>query len=187
MKTQRLIIVIIAYSVLMTGGSLFAQGKLDPVRLNSLTLGFNVGAGAQYFGNGIGAGPAFKGYFEKGMWDLGPGVITLGGEFDFSLFSHRFGNDWHEAWVNLFFAARGAYHYGWNVEGLDTYAGMPAGLGLSIHSFDDHPGAKGYQAVFPYFGFFMGASYFFNDTFGVNGEVGYNATHANIGIILRIK
>ena len=89
-------------------------------------MGAGVGPGTHYFGNGIGFGPALKASFEAGMWDLGPGVITLGGEAAFSYFSHHYGNGWNESWANFIFAARGAYHYGWDVEGLDTYGGMLA-------------------------------------------------------------
>ncbi len=165
----------------------YSQGQLDPVRLNSVTISANMGSGAHYFGNGAGIGPAFKGYFEKGMWDLGPGVVTLGGEFTTSFFGQRYGNDWHENWVNLIFGARAAFHYGWDVEGLDTYAGVPAGIGFCFHSEDDFPGSSGFTPVFPYFGFFMGASWFFNKQFGITGEVGYSSTNASIGVIYKIR
>jgi hypothetical protein len=121
------------------------------------------------------------------MWDLGPGIITLGGEATFSFFSHHFGEGWNESWTNFIFGARAAWHYGWNVEGLDTYGGIPAGIGFCAHSVDDHPGNAGYTGVYPYVGIFVGASYFFNKSIGINGEVGYNSTNANIGVVFRLK
>ena len=139
---------------------MFAGGQLDPVRLNSWTINAGIGPGTHYFGNGGGFGPALKGVFEAGMWDLGPGVVTLGGEFTFSYFSHPYGaGNWHESWANFFFAARGAYHYGWDVEGLDTYGGIPAGIGFCAHNQADQAGGYGATPVFPYFGIFAGASY----------------------------
>jgi hypothetical protein len=33
---------------------------------------------------------------------------------------------------------------------------------------------------------FLGTSYFFNDFVGVNGEVGYNVTYANLGVIFKL-
>jgi hypothetical protein len=152
-----------------------------------MTLSAGLGAGTHFFGNGVGVGPAFKVAFEKGMWDAGPGVITLGGEFTHSFFSHGYGNDYRETWLNFIFGARAAYHYGWNVEGLDTYGGFPAGIGFCAYSDDDHPGSAGAQHVYPYFGVFFGASYFFNKSFGINGEVGYSSTQANIGVVYKIK
>ncbi|MDP1622983.1 MAG: hypothetical protein Q8M08_11670 [Bacteroidales bacterium] len=165
----------------------FSGGPLDPVRLGTWVINAGVGPGAHYFGNGVGFGPALKGSVEKGMWDLGPGVITLGGEVGFSFFSHRYGNGWNESWVNFIFAARGAYHYGWDVEGLDTYGGIPLGIGFCAHAWDNQPGSRGYTPVYPYAGVFFGASYFFTKTIGVNGEVGYNSTYANIGVVYKLK
>jgi hypothetical protein len=155
--------------------------------LGTWVINAGVGPGAHYFGNGVGFGPALKASFETGMWDLGPGVITLGGEATFSFFSHHYGQSWNESWINFIFAARGAFHYGWNVEGLDTYGGIPLGIGFCAHGWDDHPGNSGYTPVYPYAGIFLGASYFFTKSFGINGEVGYNSTLANIGVVFKLK
>ncbi len=181
---------IIILSMLITVGAvgtIRAEGPLDPVRLNSWIVNVGVGPGTNYFGNGNGFGPALKGSFEKGMWDVGPGVITLGGEATFSFFASRYGDGWNETWTNFIFGARGAYHYGWNVEGLDTYGGIPLGMGFSMHTWDDHPGSRGYTPVFPYGGIFFGASFFFNKSVGINGEFGYNSTYANIGMVFKLK
>jgi hypothetical protein len=120
------------------------------------------------------------------MFDMGPGVITLGGEFTMSFFSWDYGYGGRESWTNFFFAGRGAFHYGWDVEGLDTYAGIPVGIGFSGYAADGAPGSHGHQSVFPYIGIFIGANYFFNRNWGINGELGYNATVSNIGVIYKI-
>jgi hypothetical protein len=187
MKKIMKVIFLATAVALATPATISANGPLDPVKLGSWTVNIGVGPGTHYFANGIGFGPALKGSFETGMWDLGPGVITLGGEATFSFFSYHYGNDWNESWVNFIFGARSAYHYGWNVEGLDTYGGIPLGLGFCAHSADYNPMEYGYTPVFFYSGIFFGASYFFTKTFGVNGEVGYNSTYANIGVILKLK
>jgi len=165
----------------------YSRYPLDPVKVGKWFLNVGAGPGTHYFGNGTGFGPAIKGSFEAGMWDAGPGVITLGGETAFSFFSHHFGDGWHESWANFIVGARGAYHYGWDVEGLDTYAGVPLGMGFCLHGADSKPGKLGSTPVYPYFGIFCGASWFFTKDFGVNGEVGFNATYANIGIIYKLK
>jgi hypothetical protein len=167
--------------------TILAAGPLDPVKLGTWVINAGTGPGTYYFGNGSGFGPALKGSFEKGMWDVGPGVITLGGEATFSFFSQHYGDGWNETWTNFIFGARGAYHYGWNVEGLDTYGGIPLGMGFCMHTYDDHPGSAGSTPVFPYGGIFFGASYFFNKSIGINGEFGYNSTYANIGVVFRLK
>jgi hypothetical protein len=167
--------------------SAFSAGPLDPMRVGRWTVNAGVGPAAPYFGNGAGFGPALKGSFEAGMWDVGPGVITLGGEATFSFFSHHYGSDWNETWANFIFGARGAYHYGWNVAGLDTYGGIPLGIGFCAHGNPDHPGYAGYAPVYPYVGIFFGATWYFTKTIGINGEFGYNSTYANIGMVFRVK
>jgi hypothetical protein len=187
MKKANLIILSVVLLAALISNPVSSQGPLDPVRLHSMVVNIGVGSGAHYFGNGVGVGPALKASFEAGMFDLGPGVVTLGGEAAWSLFGTGYGYDSRETWFNFMIGARAAYHYGWDVEGLDTYAGVPAGIGFCMHSVDGEEGYHGSQPVYPYFGFFFGASYFFNKSIGINGEVGYNATHANIGVIFKIK
>jgi hypothetical protein len=186
MKKLSIIFFLVFIGEFVVSSGAFSQGQLDPIRLNSMSINVGMGIGTPYFGNGLGFGPAVKGSFEKGMFDLGPGVITLGGEFTMSVFSHDYGNDRHESWANFFFAGRGAYHYGWDIEGFDTYAGMPVGIGFCAHSSGDFEGSRGAQAVFPYVGFFVGANYFFNKNFGINGELGFNSTYSNIGVIYKL-
>ncbi len=187
MKKSLKFILLFAMAVLTGIPKGYSDGPLDPVKVGSWTINAGVGPATPFFGNGAGFGPAMKGSFETGMWDAGPGVITLGGETAFSFFTYHYGKGWNESWVNLIFAARGGYHYGWDVEGLDTYAGVPLGIGFSAHSGDKHPGSRGYAPVFPYAGIFFGASWFFNKSIGINGEVGYNSTYANIGVIFKLK
>jgi hypothetical protein len=187
MRKIILIISIIFIYCTISPKATYSNGPLDPVRLGTWVITAGVGPGAHYFGNGVGFGPALKGTFEAGMWDLGPGVVTLGGEATFSFFSHHYGEGYNESWANFIFGARAAYHYGWDVEGLDTYGGIPLGMGFCAHNSGDHPGSSGSTPVFPYAGIFFGASYFFSKTIGINGEVGYNSTHANIGVIFKLK
>jgi len=167
-------------------GYMLAQTERS-IEKGTWVLGFGVGPGTHYFGNGLGLGPAVKVNFETGMWELGPGVLTLGGEAAFSMFWHHWGTDWDETWINMMFGARSAYHYGWNVKRLDTYGGIPLGLGFTLHSFDEQTGYKGFTPFYPYLGIFLGASYFFTDVIGINGEFGYNVSYANIGMVFKVK
>ncbi|MDD4602252.1 MAG: hypothetical protein PHF97_00395 [Bacteroidales bacterium] len=159
---------------------------VDPMSKGDWLLNFGFGPGVPVFGNGTGFGPAAKFVVETGIWELGPGVLTLGGEFGFSFFANKFGQDWRETWVNTMFGARSTYHYGWNVRGLDTYGGIPLGIGFCFNTFDDQPGHHNAFPVYPYLGVVFGASYFFTPTLGINGEVGYNSTYANIGLVFKL-
>ena len=168
------------------------KGPTDPMDKGAMVLDIGIGPGTHFFGNGFGFGPAFKMGFEKGMWQVGPGVFTLGGEFTVSYFTYKYYVDYKETWINFMFAARSAYHYGWKVPGLDTYAGIPAGIGFCAYTdswkdMKNHFGYRGYHAVYPYFGIFIGAAYYFSPVFGLFGELGYNSTYATIGVALKLK
>ena len=162
----------------------------NPFDEGSWVIAVAAGPGTHVFGNGAGFGPGIKVFFENGTWKLGPGVLSIGGEFGFSFFSYHWVYStvrYNETWINYMFGARSAYHYGWDVKGLDTYAGIPLGIGFSAHTYDNYAGYRGHQGVYPYLGFFVGSSYFFNNHIGINGEFGYNVTYANLGVIFKIQ
>jgi hypothetical protein len=79
-----------------------------------------------------------------------------------------------------------------NVQGLDTYAGVAAGPRFTIFSYKlpdtykgqviDEPPTVGYGG-----GAFAGASYFFNEFLGINGELGFNITYAQVGMVFKIR
>ena len=165
---------------------------MDP---ETWTLNFGFGPGIKYYsGYTTGFGPALSLSFEKGMWQLGPGVLTLGAELGFSYFSSSYKyNDfigYSYSWISLVTAARAAYHYGWKVRGLDTYGGLATGLRFLIfhstyyngYATDYSPGAVNF---FP--GIFAGVSYFFNKSLGINAEVGYNNTYLQVGMIFKLR
>jgi len=189
MKKEIIIMVIAVMIMIVYPKNTFSQKNTSPgpMSLKSWTLTFAVGPATHYWGNGAGFGPATKIIFETGMWKLGPGVLSLGGEGTMSFFGHTYYEGYKESWANFIFGVRSAYHYGWGVKGLDTYGGVPLGMGFSVYNQGDHPGYTGYHGVYPYFGFFFGTSYFFNRTIGVNGEFGYSSTYANLGLILKLK
>jgi len=180
------ILLLTLLGIIFSTGLKAQNGPMDPMKEDKWLLNFGFGAGTPFFGNGIGFGPAAKVAFEKGMWKAGPGVITLGAELTFSYFGNHYGEGWHEYWLNCIMGARSAYHYGWNVKGLDTYAGVPLGFGVCMNIHDHHSGYHNFAPVYPYFGIFFGASYFFTPEFGINGEFGYNSTYGNLGLIFRL-
>ncbi len=177
---------------LLTITNVYSQNSapLEPMSQGSWIAGFGIGAGTQVWGNGYDFGPGFKAFFENGTFQLGPGVLTLGGEFGFSYFQYHWtygGLTHREYWLNNMFGARCAYHYGWNVPGLDTYGGIPLGFGFSSSAHSSAPGYLPTHPIYPYLGVFLGTSYFFNDLIGVNGELGYNVTYANVGVIFKFR
>jgi hypothetical protein len=183
---------IIIFFVLVTGlstRSYSGNGPLDPGGKGNGIIGFGFGPGIPYYG-GSGFGPAFLLHYDHGIWQAGPGTISLGGQFGTSFFWHHYeayGTNFKYSWTNLGFVFRGAYHYGWKVPGLDTYAGFGAGTWFSMYNDggNHEQGKKSTHVGFLPTGFF-GASYFFNPLIGVNAEFGYNFAYASIGLNFRI-
>ncbi len=193
---KKLILIILAGTLLIafTNKEASAQRRapVDPVSQGDWILNFGIGPGNHYFGNGFGFGPGFDVAFEGALWQVGPGVFTIGGEIGFSYFAYNYANvldvKYRERWVNFMIGARSAYHYGFGVRGLDCYAGMPLGIGFSSYTYDAYNDEwHGYNPVFPYVGLFVGTSYWFSPSVGINGELGYNVTYAQIGMVFKLK
>ena len=188
MKNNIAIILLLA---LVTGFSLqsaFGQAPLDPAGKGNGILGFSFGPGIPYYG-GSGFGPAILVHYDHSIWRAGPGSISLGGQIGTSFFSHPYYHQnyqYRERWTNIGIIFRAAYHYGWKVPGLDTYAGLGAGPVFSMYKFDTYDYGKNPSCV----GFtptaFVGASYFFSRVVGVNAEMGYNFAFISLGLNFRI-
>jgi hypothetical protein len=195
MKTISYVIIFILLFGLFSSNDMVAgNGPTDPMSLHSWTINLGIGPGINYYsGYPTGFGPGFQAAFETGMWKLGPGVLTLGAELGFTYFNYSYGdphNSYKYTWFSVVTAARCAYHYGWDVPGLDTYGGLATGFRfLSFTATYDNNYVGGYAPASVYFfpGFLVGASYFFGPVFGVNGEVGYNTMYAQIGVIFKVK
>jgi hypothetical protein len=178
--------------VFMTGFSYLSfseNGPLDPAGPGNGILGFGIGPGIPYYG-GSGFGPAIVVHYDQSIWRAGPGTISLGGQIGTSFFWHNYSHkevDYKYTWTNMGFVFRGAYHYGWKVPALDTYAGFGAGTWFSLYNDDGYdPGKKHSQVGFLPTMFF-GGSYFFNDQVGLNTEFGYNFAYLTIGLNFRIS
>ena len=162
------------------------KGSLvTPFRQGSVTANLGVGIGNNYRD----ARDAFgtKAALEFGIWKAGPGVISLGAEIG-ATFSSKSNyidrNDFRSRAVIV--AGRSAWHYGWQVKGLDTYGGVSAGA--AFRHYDYNKGTH-YEDndVIPVFGGFVGASYFFTPGFGVNVEAGYDITSLQAGVIFKLR
>src|SRR6185437_12295138 len=60
------------------GGS--GNGEVTPVKVGTAIVNLGVGVGADYRGDSYATGFGFKVSGEYGLWQAGPGVITLGPE-----------------------------------------------------------------------------------------------------------
>jgi len=160
-------------------------GLHNEVRVGTTTVNTGVGMGAKYGNTYHNFAYATKSAIEFGLWQAGPGVFTLGGALggSFSLGGYEDNYKSRVFVVN----SRGAWHCGWNVPGLDTYAGWSAGVGFrnkeySIRNTHTH---YSHNDIVPAIGSFLGASYFVSPNFGFNVEMGYDITNIQVGVICR--
>src|SRR5207248_40226 len=113
-----------------------SSGSSGPMQVGSVLLNLGIGIGADYNGESYGTPFGFKAAAEFGLWDAGPGVISLGPELGGSFSSGAYGVYSGNYNSNTFvIAGRGAWHCGWDVPNLDTYAGVSAGIGFHHYSY----------------------------------------------------
>ena len=160
------------------------RGPVTPVRVGSVTLNMGIGIGSEYKGNYYNSALGTKAAVEWGLWQAGPGVITLGIEFGGSFSNGGYFDDFKSR--TLIVAGRSAWHYGWRVTGLDTYGGLSTGIGFHHYKYRNNNSFDG-REVIPVFGAFVGASYFISPRFGFNVEAGYDITRLQGGIIFKLR
>jgi hypothetical protein len=165
------------------------HGPENPVEVGTVLLNIGVGIGGNYHGDGYGTAFGIKAAAEFGLWQAGPGVITLGpeigGSFS-SVYPDSYNGNYSGHKASTFvIAGRAAWHNGWDVPGLDTYGGFSAGIGFHHYGYD----AEGnyITQTIPVFGGFVGASYFISPTFGFNAEAGFDITNFQVGVVFKLK
>jgi hypothetical protein len=160
-----------------------SNGQVTPVKVGTVLLNIGVGVGAEYKGDYYNTAPAIKAALEFGLWQAGPGVITLGAAVGGSTSKGGFYyNDYKSSTIVI--AGRSAWHYGWKVRGLDTYAGLSAGIGFHNYNYVNN---NKKDQVIPVLGGFVGASYFVTPRFGFNVEAGYDITSFQGGVVFKLK
>ena len=176
--------------------TLFAFGFLS---VNAQTSTFNkgdkvvnlcVGFGSGYYGGGgySSVMPAVSGSLDIGILDdiLEKGSIGVGGIIGYSSASYDYvGYGWK--YTHLVVAARGTFHYPL-VDKLDTYAGLALGYNaVSAKETGNWPGSTEYSAKgsSPYFAGFIGARYYFSDSFAGVVELGSGIAYFNVGVALK--
>ena len=184
MKTKKIIPAILIGTALSFVTVSNAQSVVEPMQKGNVTFSAGVGTGNEYNSNYYNSAIGTKAVIEAGLWQAGPGTITLGGEVGGTFSKGGRLNDYRAR--TLVVAGRSAWHHGWKVKGLDTYAGLSAGAGFNQFSYKDGGIIKQNEVV-PVFGGFVGASYFVTPTFGFNVEAGSDITQIQAGIILKLK
>lgn len=163
------------------------QGPYTPVKVGSVIVNGGIGAGSDYENDYYNSRFGFKAAIEWGILRFGPGVITLGGEVGGSFSNGGYINYDNYRANTILIGARAAWHYGWQVRGLDTYVGVSGDLGIHHHQYYDAPDNISHYSAIAVPGIFVGASYFITQFFGFNAEVGHDITDFQIGIVIKTR
>ncbi len=191
-KLKRMLGTLAIGSLLFIGNQASAQKSDNSFEVGSVTLNVGVGLGRNSYGSYGLYGSGYYGYgtafgtklaIERGMWQLGPGVLSLGIEAGASFSSAHY-NGYKSSIIIV--AARSAYHFGWNVDKLDTYAGVSLGPGFRSYDYYNNADYTKHDIVVSP-GAFVGASYYFSPNIGVNVEAGYDITVIQGGLVFKLR
>lgn len=169
--------------------SVSAQSNKYAVGTNAILAGIGVGSD---LGSGFSYGsqsPALSLQYERGLWEAGPGVISLGGYIGTKTYTYdyNFGSPYQYKWSYTTVGVRGAYHFtGLDVDNLDLYGG--AMLAYEALSFSDNqPGGYtgGTYGSKVDLGIYVGGRYYFSQHFGAFAELGYSVAILNLGIVAK--
>ena len=148
-------------------------------------MGSDLGSGFSYGSQS----PALSLQYEHGLWEVGPGVISLGGYIGNKTYTYDYmytGNPYRYKWSYTTIGARGAYHFtGLDVDNLDLYGGLM--LAYEALSFSDNQGGytgTGYGSKVD-LGVYVGGRYYFSSHVGAFAELGYSVAILNIGLVVK--
>jgi hypothetical protein len=133
------------------------------------SLGYNYGVNI-----GVIAG------YERGITDkLGIGRIGAGGLIGQSFQSFQSLNS---GWISTTsLVGRAAYHFDFNIDKMDVYAGIGAGVNIPTGKYKT---ISTNSLIQP--NLFAGIRYYFTSEMAVYGELGYGASTINIGLVYRL-
>lgn len=187
---------ITCFSILILGFSANSQ-SMDP-GTGFLSLG--IGPSNTYVSYRTSAAPAFRVSYDKGIKQIGPGTLTLGGMFGgfnrsyhSTYFDHKYvkNYDYRYSWTYIIAALRLGYYYNFaelDVKEFNIYGGLSVGPRLSLF-FETYDGPEdGSHPVYNnspfgfHFGAFLGANYFITPKTAIYTEFGYDISWFTLGV-----
>ncbi|MCA6364801.1 MAG: hypothetical protein IM638_17335 [Bacteroidetes bacterium] len=183
---------VVTIFMLALGTLLHAQASPYEVGTNVVSLG--VGVGSSWGFNSARQTPAFNLQYERGIAQLGPGVLSLGGYLGYKGFSYRYnypnGFYYEQNWRYTIFGVRAAWHLqeldGLNLEKWDLYGGIMIGFNNVGYTYKDNDPAFDYSSnnygSSVGWSSFLGARYFLSEKFALQGELGYGISYLSVGL-----
>jgi hypothetical protein len=153
-------------------------------------VGTNVISGGIGLGSSLGGGyaygtqsPALSLQYERGLWEAGPGIVSLGGYIGTKTYKFSNGPD-NSSLDYTVVGARGAWHYtGLAVDRLDLYGGLM--LAYDAASYSSNYGVGGTYNNGLSLTVFVGGRYYFANQLGAFLELGYGVADVNVGLSVK--
>lgn len=198
MKTIRQLTKIAVLSIAVLFGSVGTTRAQYDIGDNVLNVGVGIGStllGGYSYHDGSQT-PAIGISFEHGTWELGDGIVSLGGYVGYKSLKDewRYGSyvsTWK--WTYTIIGIRGAYHFPLDNEKLDLYLGAMLSYNIlnfkytdtdpNYNSSFDWSGGYGSTAGFSGFG---GVRYYLSDNIGLNAELGYGIAYLTLGVSFKL-
>lgn len=175
----------------------------ESTKIINLGLGF-LGAGYYKYSRGFGytykSTPAFSISYEQAIpKKLGPGYLGVGAYFGYKSENYRYDNYYNKNGVNyyyshnythMFIAARAAYHAdALNFSKGELYFGGVLGVRIQSYRYENNspdPDKNLYAYsggnVYPGYSLFVGGRYYFTNSIGMFGEIGYGISYLTLGL-----
>ena len=178
--------VLFLFFVVLVALSVSAQSDKFSVGTNVISGGIGVGSsiasGYTYGSENLGLNLQY----ERGLWEAGPGVISLGGYLGHKSYVYNDPADSYSLkWSYTIIGVRGAWHYtGLDIPNLDLYGGLM--ISYDALSFSDNQGtySSNYGSTTE-LSVFAGARYYFTPHLAGYGELGVGVSILSLGLAVR--
>ena len=182
------------FLVLFFSLSIFSA-KAQTYKVGDNVVSAGIGLGSSIAGYSYGSQtPGISLQYDRGLWQAGPGVISLGGYLGFKSYKYSasdgLNDSYTEKWSYTIIGARGAWHYtGLEVPNLDLYGGVMLSYNHLHFSGSYSNGSGSYQTSSGVsygsdmgFSVFAGGRYYFAGHLAAFMELGYGVSYVNLGL-----
>ncbi len=185
--------ILLVFAMLLGTSMIFAQ----PFEKGNHAINLGIGFGnTGYLGAGYkGFIPSISGSYEYGIVEIPmgaelKGVVGVGGYIGWatSRYEYTYWNDLSYHYNSIYFGARGNYHFIF-MDKLDTYAGIWLGYKVVNGKWKGSgtvPSDWNATSSSVAGGAYVGARWYFTDTFAAYAELGYLISVFNIGVTFKI-
>jgi hypothetical protein len=179
---------VILATLLITVPTIRAQESMFNLGDKALSLGIGIGNTlytGTYYSRGV---PPVSLSYEQAIVDevLEKGVIGIMGYLGYSSYKYDY-LGWGYKYSNIIIGAGGLFHYPL-IDKLDTYAGVLLGYNVVNATEFGTPTGWEYNASSGgiVFSGFVGARYYFSESFAAFAQVGYGIAYLTLGVCIKL-